>query len=181
MSTGEKSKAAALLKAMAVRHNADRHLRLYLREKNGLLIFRAYLEYRRAGLEVPENILRKFDEWAAALLPSHSSHGANGDSEVAAAIEAETRGRHTSLQRLASAESGRDAVEHLIHAEEAADGAGLSKTAALKAVAAERGVKAATLKVTKTRWLSPGRPAQKASAGAHLQMHLSGRLRRSRE
>ena len=169
------------LRAALVRHNADRHLALYLREKNGLLIFRAYLEYRRAGLAVPENILRKFDQWASALLPDVSARrGASGDTEVAAAIESETRGSHTSLQRLASAESGRDVVEHLVHAEEAAEAVGRSKTDALNAVAAQRGIRAATLKVKKTRWLSPGQPAKAASGAAHLQQHLSGKLRRSR-
>ena len=48
-------------------HHAANHISLYLRELNGLLIWRAYREYRARGVPVPENILEKFDQWGARL------------------------------------------------------------------------------------------------------------------
>lgn len=52
----------------AARHNANRHLALYRKTGNGLLIWQAYREFRQQGLTVPEEILRKLDQYAARLL-----------------------------------------------------------------------------------------------------------------
>jgi hypothetical protein len=62
-------------------HAANNHWFLYRRERNGLLIWRMYAEYREAGLPVPEPILQHFDEWWRRL------ERASGMKEIAEAIE----------------------------------------------------------------------------------------------
>lgn len=54
-------------------------------EKNGLLYWRSYQEYRKAGMQIPEDILCKFDEWAENL------NTANGASEIAKSLELSSR------------------------------------------------------------------------------------------
>jgi hypothetical protein len=63
---------------------ANRHLALYLKHGNGLLIWRAYIEYRKLELPIPENILNHLDLFANRLL------SARGQSEIAAAVEMTT-------------------------------------------------------------------------------------------
>jgi hypothetical protein len=93
------------LKAEAANINARRHIELYKRERDGLLIWRAYAEIRKLGLEVPEAILRKFDAWGAALVAAADDH------DVALAIEM-TKGKKGSQRaRLIGAERRRDIVE----------------------------------------------------------------------
>lgn len=66
-------------------HDAERaaydHLTLYFRERVGLLVWRAYREYRRRGLAIPEVVLAAFDGWAVRL------ETASGHREIAEAIE----------------------------------------------------------------------------------------------
>lgn len=62
-------------------HGGLNHLLLYKRERNGLLIWRAFREYRSEGLPVPEVVLAKFDAWGERL------ERASGIKEIAAAIE----------------------------------------------------------------------------------------------
>lgn len=77
--------AAWQLDVAETRHDADiraaRHLSLYPRDQIGLLYWYAYYEYRSRGLQVPEAILEKFDEWVTRL------RDASGSTEVAVAIE----------------------------------------------------------------------------------------------
>ena len=63
------------------RWTARNHLSLYAREKNGLLIWRAYREFRQRGLPVPEVILGHLDQWAEAL------EKCSGPREISIAIE----------------------------------------------------------------------------------------------
>lgn len=65
---------------------ANNHLRLYPRERIGLLVWRAYSEYRHAGLPVPEDILTKLDQWAQRLESAHNAEA------VAQAIDMGSRG-----------------------------------------------------------------------------------------
>ena len=39
---------------------AGRHFALYLRSRNGVHIWRAYLVYRREGFDVPESIMSQY-------------------------------------------------------------------------------------------------------------------------
>jgi hypothetical protein len=66
--------------------HSENHLRLYMREQEGLLIWRARAEYRSRGLPVPEDIERKLDQWAERL--EHAS----GAAEIARAIEMARKG-----------------------------------------------------------------------------------------
>lgn len=63
------------------RNEAGNHLALYLRERDGLQIWRAFRTYRQRGLPVPENILEKLDQWAARL------ETADSPASIAKAIE----------------------------------------------------------------------------------------------
>ena len=141
--------------AYLVRYNARRHLALYMRERNGLLIWKAFAEYRRAGLPVPENILCKLDKWAQAL------QGAWTDKEVAAAIEAGTIKRQAAKVRLRACEHNRDVMEQLtIREEELAQ----KPTVAARAVAEDMNLNVGHVKVIKSRWHKRGQDEAPAAA-----------------
>ena len=56
------------LQKLKAEQNAKQHLALFEHTQNGLLIWRAYLEYRKIGAPVPEAILKKLDSYANRLL-----------------------------------------------------------------------------------------------------------------
>ena len=64
----------------ALREGA-RHWELHRRKPNGAHVFAAFLECRRAGVEVPEAVMRQLDAYAEALLE------ASGTDAIAAAIQ----------------------------------------------------------------------------------------------
>jgi hypothetical protein len=91
-----------------VNHAAGNHAALYRRERNGLLVWQAYMEYRDAGMPVPEAILEKFDEWARAL------HRAPTSKEVAAAIDMLPKGDgNSAVRNWARIERNRDIVRRV--------------------------------------------------------------------
>ena len=142
-------------------HNARRHLLLYLRERNGLLIWKAFAEYRSAGLPVPDNILAKFDEGATALLCASS------DAEIARAIEAGTVGRKTAKLRLRVAEKGFVVMEQMTVLEKEL---GKRPMDAARAVADQYNLSPEYVKVIKHRWTKREKPPRKrTTSGADLQ------------
>lgn len=68
------------LRQWAADCNAERHLALYKKTRNGLCVLRAYQEYRRLQLPVPEVILQWIDGAAEHLL------AARGQKEIVAAL-----------------------------------------------------------------------------------------------
>lgn len=104
--TGDEATNA--FKLVFARREANRHLALYLRTGNGLLIWKAYREYRQHGLPVPENILAKLDQFADRLLR------ARGQKQIALALELTSSGGGSKgLALLVGQERARDIVEHL--------------------------------------------------------------------
>jgi hypothetical protein len=96
------------------RHNANRHLALYLKTGDGLLIWRAYQEFRNLGLAVPEEILKKLDQFAEGL---SKASGAKG---IAEAMEmAVSRGGSAGFKRTTATEAQRNVVEYVRDAREA--------------------------------------------------------------
>lgn len=90
------------------KHAAARHLALYVETGDGLLIWRAYAEYRKAGARVPENILAKFDQFERRLAK------ATGANAVAKALEmAVAKGGAAGAARTVRAEKIRDIVERV--------------------------------------------------------------------
>lgn len=86
--------------------NANRHIALYLKTGDGLLIWRAYQEFRKNGFPVPEKILKKFDDFASAL---SNASGAQG---IADAVEmAVSGGGSSGWRRTEKKERQRDIVE----------------------------------------------------------------------
>lgn len=147
--------------AWAIRHNAARHLALYRRHSNGLLVWRAFQEYRGAGLPVPEEILGIFDKWAAAV------QAADGEVEVAKAIQAETIGPYTARKRLRRLQRKRDLLERYVtyrfHQK-------MRPGKALERLAEETRLPLSQLKTMISRWRSPPSPATTStSAGTDLQ------------
>jgi hypothetical protein len=87
---------------------AAEHLALYKRDRNGLLVWRAYREFRSEGLPVPEVILAKLDQWAAQL------ESASGAPQVANAIEMSgSRGGPQAAARLFDLERQRRVVKEV--------------------------------------------------------------------
>lgn len=138
------------------RHAAGNHATLYPRERNGLLIWRAFAEYRAAGLPVPEPILRKFDEWASRL------ERASGADDVARAIDMTgPGGGPQGAAHLAKIERARA----IVSAVQALTARNVSPAAAHARVARERGMTAAAVRMTCNRWSKPeararGKPAR---------------------
>lgn len=96
------------IEAFLVKYSADRHLALYLKTRDGLLIWQAYSEYRKHGMQVPEDILLKLDEYASALSRAVTPN------EVAAAVEMKTKkGGIAGKTRTRAAERRRDIIEHV--------------------------------------------------------------------
>ncbi len=130
----------------AVKQNANRHLRLYLRTGDGLLIWHAYAEYRRHKLPVPENVLHLLDQvcfdllHAGTVLAKHPSDRI--PVQVAKALGmvrpgGGTRGAHAVAQSIMR----RDIVEAVYglmkaHAEQ---GKRITRDDAYKQIAAARG------------------------------------------
>ena len=56
----EKIEAAEVI----ARHKANRHLHLYTKTHDDRLIWKAYQEFRKLSLPIPEEILKKLDEFA---------------------------------------------------------------------------------------------------------------------
>ena len=142
----EKNDESAKLDEFFTRYNAGRHIALYRRERNGLLIWRAFAEYRRAGLPVPDNIMAKLDEWAVAL------EGAWNDTQVANAIEMGTVKAKPAKVRLRGAEKARNILEQLTIRE---DELGQKPNAAARATAADFNLKFGNVKTIKSRWNAP--------------------------
>lgn len=93
-------------KLWAAQVNAKRHLALYDKERNGLLIWKAYMEYRRCGVPVPESLLKRFDQFAEKLLST------SGPQEIAAALEMTGKGGGPQgASALKGKENSRDIVE----------------------------------------------------------------------
>jgi hypothetical protein len=129
---------------------------LYLRERNGLLVWRAFAEYRKAGLPVPDNIMAKLDEWANAL------ESAWTEQAVAAAIEMRNIGSKTARLRLRAAERKRDVVEQLTIREAEL---GQDPTPAAEAVAADMNLTIGNVKVIKSRWHNKRVKVEKGATG----------------
>lgn len=93
------------LKAGIANYNAQRHLALFVKTGNGLLIWRAYQEYRKAGVPVPENILKKLDQFAERLL--------DGDGDLLDALDLgfNKKGGQGPRLDLQAKQRGRDIVE----------------------------------------------------------------------
>ncbi len=145
---------------MNARHAAWNHAALYPRERNGLLVWRAFAEYRAAGLPVPEAILLKFDEWAARL------ERVSGAEEVARAVEMTGPGDGRSggpqgAAHLAKVERARA----IVSAVEALTARNVSRAAAHARVARERGMTTAAVRMTCARWSRPdGRARQRRTS-----------------
>jgi hypothetical protein len=156
--------------AWCVRHNASRHLALHCKEPNGLLVWRAFQEYRAAGLPVPEELLVIFDRWATAVAT------AKNEGEVAKAIEAGTIGRKTALQRLRSHQLERDVLERFVLYRFDQK---MPYGKAIKRLAGEIQWPEGRLKTMVSRWFNPqATESDRDDAGAELQ---AAWLRQSRE
>ena len=161
--TVDMSNAADRLKHSAVQYNAGRHLALHAREPNGSHVWRAYLEYRRHGIAVPESILSILDGWASRAI------GAKTDSEVATAFEMGTVGRQGAARRADAARRRRDIVEefYLRHLE-----LGKTRGIAAKAMASGRGdLTIGRVRTIVTRWEMQAKikARRKQPAGSDLQ------------
>ncbi|KWA63436.1 hypothetical protein WL28_28235 [Burkholderia ubonensis] len=96
------------LEEQFVRYSSDRFLLTYMKSREGAAIWAAYLEWRRKGLAVPENILSKIDEYANAVLAARSATSA------AAALELNRSGRSgTFRERVEDAARSIDAMGFL--------------------------------------------------------------------
>jgi hypothetical protein len=97
----------------AARTAAANHLRLYERLGNGLLIWRAFVEYRKRGLPIPEQILKVFDRYAAGL--EHAS----GPVEIARTFELSAKGGGASgaaaLKRMGREQEIATRVQFFLH------------------------------------------------------------------
>jgi hypothetical protein len=60
---------------------ARAYMGLYVRTRNGVFFWKAFAEYRRAGLPIPESLLRKLDQFAERLMR------AEGQAAIAKAVE----------------------------------------------------------------------------------------------
>jgi hypothetical protein len=128
------------------RRRAWSHLSLFPRERNGLLVWRAFAEHRAAGLPVPEAILRKFDEYAARL------EGASGAQQVARAIDMTgPGGGPQGAAHLAKIERARA----IVSAVQALTARNVSPAAAHARVARERGMTVAAVRMACNRWARP--------------------------
>ena len=119
------------------KEEADRHLALYQETNDGLLVWRASIEYRHAGLPVPEVILRKLDQFADGLTRARSAD------DVARALEMkQDKGGAAGVTRTRASERQRDIVRHvaiLIKAWEKSEAGPMKATEAFKRAAAKFG------------------------------------------
>jgi hypothetical protein len=139
------------LDAFFTRYNAGRELAMYEREKDGRFVWRAYLEYRRSGQPVPENILAILDQWAGAVL------GARSVTDIPVALEL-SKGKKGDQHKLHwQANRRRDIVEDwFLRRFEM----GLGPAAANRATAAQFGIPADTVKQKVFLWQLKNKPRQ---------------------
>jgi len=91
-----------------VQHNANRHLALYTKTNDGLLIWKAYQEFRKNNLAIPEEILKVLDEFALNL------NIASGNKEIANAINMSvSKGGCAGWKRTLAKEKQRDIIEFI--------------------------------------------------------------------
>lgn len=122
---------------------AMQHVRLYWREQVGLLVWRAYREYRARGEPVPEFILAKFDQWAARL------EDASGEAAVSAAIEMSgARRGPQGAALLSKVERQRRIVSDVA----LLTSHGVSQTKAQRRVAKAKGLTLGAVKMACSRW-----------------------------
>lgn len=140
-------------------HASNNHFRLYQRERNGLLVWRMFREYRQRGLPVPEAILGTFDLWADRL------ERASGVKDIAAAIEMTgTGGGPQGAAHLLKVERQRrivSAVEQLKGL-----GAGMPSAEAQRRVAKRMGLTVAAVRAACTRWWGSHRTREKSRTNA---------------
>lgn len=147
---------------------ASQHLRLYEREPVGLLVWRAFGEYRARGEPVPEIILAKFDKWASRL---ERASGAKG---VAAAIEMTGEdGGPQGAAYLAAVERQR----RIVSAVELLKRHNVRPMAAQRRVAAEHGLPLGAVKSACSRWRTKwaDKAAAAENATAHDLLRMLGR------
>ena len=151
-----------------VTHNVLRHLALYRRCRIGTLVWKSYRELRQHGQPIPEGLLAKLDEWAAALTM------ATDDSGVAAAIEMETKGRQPAAKRLRQFERNRDLVEdYRIRTQEL----GVKPMVARRATAERFCLSPSNVARIVSEWHSGGKDETPGGAGIDLQRAWLGRNR----
>lgn len=143
-------------------YNAHRHMALYRREPVGLLVWKAFLEYRQAGQPVPEIVLSIIEAWAEKMVRAKDDH------QLAAAMESGTVRSKTAHQRMLAAERNRDVMEHLSIREHEL---GQSSTVATREVAAQFGMTIGSVKTLKSRWRNGPSPQDQegSTAGSELQ------------
>jgi hypothetical protein len=132
-------------------YNAGRELAMYEREKDGRFVWLAYLEYRRSGQQVPENILAILDEWAGAVICAKSV------SDIPAALDLSKGKKGDQYTLHWQAKRRRDIVEFwfILHFE-----MGHKPVAANIKTAAHFGIPVATVKQTVRRWRAKNKPDQ---------------------
>jgi len=164
------------MKNKFARRNADRHLALYLRTRNGLLIWKAYMEYRQHGLPVPENILLWLDKVAGQLLV------ARGQEQIVAALEMTgSGGGPQAASLLRGQENARNIVEQFRDARDAS-----VKKRAIHDIAHEVGqnfgITAENVKSRYSQWKSatPKQPAP-ADNSAQGLIDLFSKVKRTRK
>lgn len=90
-------------------HNAARHRALYEKKKDGLLLWKAYQEFRRCQIGIPDWLLKEFDGIAKRL------ESASTAKSVAEALQMATRGGGMAgAKRTRSTEYQRDIVEQVM-------------------------------------------------------------------
>lgn len=125
---------------------AAMHMGRYPHTRNGLLIWRAYLEFRSRGLSPPDWILTKFDQWAKDLEQSE------GASDVAAAIEMySSKGGPGAAARLRQSEDGWR-IANQVHRLTRRGGGNMTDMDAFRTIGSIEGMKAGTVKQTYLRW-----------------------------
>lgn len=135
-------------------HASNNHFRLYQRERNGLLVWRMFREYRELGLPVPEAILGTFDMWA------HRLEVASGIKEIAAAIEMTgPGGGPQGAAHLRKVERQREIVSEVEQLKRVF--AGMSTAEAQRRVARRKGLTVAAVRAACTRWRAGTRARDK--------------------
>ena len=140
-----------IMRQLTARHNARRHLALYSKTGNGALVWKAFQEYRRFALPVPEQILVELDKMAGALL------SAQGQKEIAAAVGMTgLGGGPQGTAAIKGQENARDIVEYFHFMRNNNDGADnhvpIRKLA--EEVGAKFGLSADNVQSRYSKWLS---------------------------
>ena len=145
----------------ALREGA-RHWELHRRKPNGAHVFAAFLECRRAGVEVPEAVMRQLDAYAEALLE------ASGTDAIAAAIQMTGTGGAAGATKARELEAARDVVEYVAHRLPPAlggmrEGSAETLAAAIGAAAHHFGRTEGAVKALWNRWRSDAKDANAKS------------------